>query len=291
MGVGAIAPREGRAGAIAACEVGTCQTALNQRLSREGHTGKVLPGKINAAQIDELEERERKKNGTLPDHAAVLETIVTTDLAKPVARKYGAELIEVLTGFKYIGEQIHRFELEGGRSFVFGLEESYGCLAGTYARDKDACVAVMMLCELAAFYKSKGMSLVDAMLSLYEEYGFYKEGMTYLTREGKDGAEQIRGMMTRIRTEPPRMLAGYRVLALRDYKAGTRTDLLTGLSEPTGLPSSNVLYFELEDDAWCCVRPSGTEPKIKFYCGVKGLSDDDADRKMETLMTYLTKMQ
>ena len=224
----------------------------------------------------------------MPADPAVVETIVTTDLAKPIAKKYGAALYETLTGFKYVGEQILRFEQQGKGDFLFGLEESYGCLAGTYARDKDACVAVMMLCELAAFYKSRNMTLVDAMHAIYEEYGYFKEGMSYLTLKGREGAGRIAQIMSDMRSKTPSDLAGMKVLALRDYRKGVRTDLVTGSVMPTGLPTSDVLYFELENDAWCCVRPSGTEPKIKFYCGVKGISDRDADEKMEHLLNYLT---
>ncbi len=258
--------------------------------ARDSETGKYVSftGNMSGALICEYILRERTLSGTMPADPAVVETIVTTDLAKPIAKKYGAALYETLTGFKFIGEQILRFEEQEKGNFLFGLEESYGCLAGTYARDKDACVAVMMLCELAAFYKNRNMTLVDAMHAVYEEYGYYKEGMSYLTLKGREGAERIAQIMLDMRSVTPSELAGMKVLALRDYRKGVRTDLVTGSVMPTGLPTSNVLYFELENDAWCCVRPSGTEPKIKFYCGVKGISDRDADEKMEHLLNYLT---
>ena len=204
-------------------------------------------------------------------------------MAKAIAKAYNVALIEVLTGFKYIGEQIKFFEQSGAHNYVFGLEESYGCLAGTYARDKDACVAVMMLCEVAAYYKQQGKTLWDAMVDMYEEYGYYKEGLATMTLKGIDGAKEIQTMMTNFRENPPKELGGFKVLAVRDYKADVRVDLVSGEKSATGLPSSNVLYYELENNAWCCVRPSGTEPKIKFYFGVKGTSLEDAAKKLEKL--------
>ena len=240
-------------------------------------------GNMSGMLIAEYILRERTLNGTMPKNPALVETIVTTDMAKAIAADYKTALIEVLTGFKYIGEQIRLFEQNGAYSYVFGLEESYGCLAGTYARDKDACVAVMMLCEAAAFYKAQGKTLWDAMLAMYEKYGYYKEGLATLTLKGIDGARQIREKMSAARENPPKELGGLRVLAVRDYQADTRTELATGAVTATGLPQSNVLYYELEDNAWCCVRPSGTEPKIKYYFGVKGASLKDAEEKLETL--------
>ena len=218
-----------------------------------------------------------------------METIVTTDMAKAIAKDYNVALIEVLTGFKYIGEQIKLFEQNNSHHYVFGLEESYGCLAGTYARDKDACVAVMMLCEVAAYYKLQGKTLWDAMVDMYEKYGYYKEGLSTLTLKGIDGAQQIQEMMSNFRSNPPKELGGFKVLALRDYKEDVRKDMETGETAPTGLPSSNVLYYELENNAWCCVRPSGTEPKIKFYFGVKGDSLEDAEAKLENLKKAMTE--
>ena len=219
----------------------------------------------------------------MPENPALVETIVTTDMAKAIAADYNTALIEVLTGFKYIGEQIKLFEQNQSHHYVFGLEESYGCLAGTYARDKDACVAVMMLCEVAAYYKLQGKTLWDAMLAMYEKYGYYKEGLATLTLKGIDGAKQIQEKMSDARSNPPKELGGFDVLAVRDYKEDTRKDMKTGEVTATGLPESNVLYYELENNAWCCVRPSGTEPKIKYYFGVKGTSLEDAQAKLEIL--------
>ena len=246
-------------------------------------------GNMSGMLIAEYILRERKATGTMPENPALVETIVTTDMAKVIAADYGVKLIEVLTGFKYIGEQIRLFEKNHTYNYVFGLEESYGWLAGTYARDKDACVAVMMLCEVASYYKSQGKTLWDAMVDMYEKYGYFKEGLETLTLKGIDGAEQIQNIMTDMRNNPPKELGGYKVVAVRDYKEDTRKDLATGEVTKTGLPTSNVLYYELTDNAWCCVRPSGTEPKIKFYFGVKGTSLADAEKKLEAVREDMLK--
>ncbi|MDE6981656.1 MAG: phospho-sugar mutase [Lachnospiraceae bacterium] len=243
----------------------------------------TFTGNMSGMLIAEYILRERTATNTMPKNPALVETIVTTDMAKAIAKAYGVTLIEVLTGFKYIGEQIKWFEEKGTHNYVFGLEESYGCLAGTYARDKDACVAVMMLCEVASWCKSKNMTLWDAMLLMYEKYGYYKEGLETMTLKGIDGAKQIQDMMTKMRENPPKELAGLEVLAVRDYKEDTRKDLSTGAVTKTGLPSSNVLYYELSNNSWCCVRPSGTEPKIKFYFGVVGENLQDGADKLDAL--------
>ena len=240
-------------------------------------------GNMSGMLIAEYILKERTATGTMPQDPALVETIVTTDMAKVIAEAYGVKLIEVLTGFKYIGEQIRLFEENHTYHYVFGLEESYGCLAGTYARDKDACVAVMMLCEVASWYKKQGKTLWDAMLDMYETYGYFKEGLETITLKGMDGAEQIQQMMADARENLPQAIGDYKVLAVRDYKTDLRIDMADGSKSPTGLPTSNVLYYELEDHAWCCVRPSGTEPKIKFYFGVKGASLADAEDKLEDL--------
>lgn len=250
-------------------------------------------GNMSGMLIAEYILREKKATGTMPANAALVETIVTTDMAKPLAKDYGVDLIEVLTGFKYIGEQMKIFDETGEHSFVFGLEESYGCLAGTYARDKDAIVAVMMLAEVAAYYKSKGLTLIDAMNALYEKYGYFKEGLTSVTMKGMDGAKKIADLMERLRggiSGGMDKLGDHDILAVRDYKADTRTVLNSGQVTSTGLPASNVLYYELSNDAWCCVRPSGTEPKIKFYYGVKGKDSSDADKQLESLKEALLKL-
>lgn len=259
--------------------------------AKDTKTGEYVSftGNMSGMLIAEYILRERTKTGTMPENPALVETIVTTDMAKVITADYGVALIEVLTGFKYIGEQIKFFEQSGAHNYVFGLEESYGCLAGTYARDKDACVAVMMLCEVAAYYKAHGKTLWDAMVDMYEKYGYYKEGLATVTLKGIDGAAQIQSMMNEFRSNPPKELGGLKVLAARDYKTDERKDLVTGEVTSTGLPTSNVLYYELENNAWCCVRPSGTEPKIKYYFGVKGESLEDASAKLEVLRKDMTK--
>lgn len=240
-------------------------------------------GNMSGMLIAEYILKERTATGTMPENPALVETIVTTDMAKVIAQAYGVHLIEVLTGFKYIGEQIRLFEENHTYNYVFGLEESYGCLAGTYARDKDACVAVMMLCEVASWYKKQGKTLWDAMLAMYEKYGYFKEGLETITLKGMDGAQQIQQMMAEAREHLPKQIGDAKVLAVRDYKTDVRYDMTDGSKRATGLPTSNVLYYELEDHSWCCVRPSGTEPKIKFYFGVKGTSLSDAEAKLDSL--------
>ena len=247
-------------------------------------------GNMSGMLIAEYILRERTATGTMPQNPALIETIVTTDMAKPIAAAYNVRLIEVLTGFKYIGEQIKIFDETGCNNYVFGLEESYGCLPGTYARDKDAPAAVTMLCEVAAYYKKQGKTLWDAMIDIYEKYGYYKEGLATMTLKGIDGAAQIQQIMSDARANLPKEVGSHKVIAVRDYKADTRTEIATGKITPTGLPNSNVLYYELSDNAWCCVRPSGTEPKIKFYFGVKGESLKDSEEKLEALKSAMMKM-
>lgn len=225
---------------------------------------------------------EKRATGTMPANPALVKTIVTTNMADALTSAFDVKLIEVLTGFKYIGEQIKFFEQNHTYNYVFGLEESYGCLAGTHARDKDAPVAVMCLCEVAAYCKSKNMTLWDLMLKLYEEYGYYKEGLHTVTLKGVTGSEKIKAIMESFRSNPPKEFGEFKVVAFRDYDKNVivKADGTTG---ETGLPKSNVLYFELDRDAWCCLRPSGTEPKIKFYMGVKGENLEDADALLENL--------
>lgn len=247
-------------------------------------------GNMSGMLIAEYILKERRATNTMPKNPALIETIVTTDMAKLIAKAYDVELIEVLTGFKFIGEQIKFFEQNNSFSYAFGLEESYGCLAGTYARDKDAVVAVMLLCEVASWYKKQGKTLWDAMVELYDKYGYFKEGQKAITLKGKEGAEKIKAMMEGARKNPPKQLGEYKVLATRDYVADERVDMETGAKTSTGLPKSNVLYYELENNGWCCIRPSGTEPKIKFYFGVKGENLEDADKKLAGLGEALVEM-
>lgn len=231
--------------------------------------------------------REKKATGTMPANPALVKTIVTTNMADVITKAYDVKQIEVLTGFKYIGEQIKWFEEKNTYNYVFGLEESYGCLAGTHARDKDAIVAVMCLCEVAAYCKKNGITLWDQMIKLYEEYGYFKEGLHTITMKGVSGAQAIKDIMAALRENPMKELAGLKVTAVRDYDKNEVTDMVTGEKSETGLPKSNVLYFDLENDSWCCARPSGTEPKIKFYMGIKGESLEDADAKLSALKDAL----
>ena len=248
-------------------------------------TGEYVPftGNMSGMLIGEYILRERTATHTMPQDPAFVTTIVTTNMARRVAEKYGLKYIEVLTGFKYIGEQIKFFEENHSYNYVFGLEESYGCLAGTHARDKDAVVAVMMLCELAAWYKKHGRTIWDAMVDMYEEYGYYKEGQYSITMKGIEGAKEITALMDRLRKNPPKQFGAWTVEEFRDYKTGETLKVQTGEKGKTGLPESNVLYFALNDDSWCCARPSGTEPKIKFYMGVKGTDLADAQKKEDAL--------
>ena len=226
---------------------------------------------------------QRKELFGLPEDGAFIRSIVSTNMADAIAAYYGIDLIEVLTGFKFIGQKILEFEETGKGTYLFGMEESYGCLPGTYARDKDAVAASMMLCEAAAYYKTKNMTLWDAMLAMYERYGYYKDDVTSITLKGIEGLAKIQEIMNTLRENAPAEIGGYKVTAVRDYKLDTITDTAAGAVRPTGLPKSNVLYYEMTDGAWVCVRPSGTEPKVKFYLGVKGTSLADADAKSEAL--------
>lgn len=253
--------------------------------AKDAATGEFVPftGNMSGMLIAEYLLREKTKTNTMPEKPALVTTIVTTNMTQPIAEKYQVKLIEVLTGFKYIGEQVKFFEQSGSNQYVFGLEESYGCLAGTHARDKDACVAVMCLCEVAAYCKKQGKTLWDMMLEMYEDYGYFKEGQYSLTLKGIEGAKQITSIMENLRKNTPTMIGDAKVLAFRDYKEGKVVDMVTGAVSETGLPASNVLYFELPDHCWCCARPSGTEPKIKFYMGVTGNSLENAQLKLDQL--------
>lgn len=255
----------------------------------DSKTGEYMPftGNMSGMLIAEYILRERTATHTMPENPALVTTIVTTNMAGAIAKDYGLRFVEVLTGFKYIGEQIKLFEQTGSNNYVFGLEESYGCLAGTHARDKDAVVAVMCLCEVAAWCKKMGITVWDQMLRLYEKYGYYKETQYAMTLKGIDGAAQIQAIMDKLRSNPPKSFGDLRVKEFRDYEKDTVLDLETGETKPTGLPKSNVLYFDLTNDSWCCARPSGTEPKIKFYMGVKGTSLEDAQVRLEKLTENL----
>lgn len=253
---------------------------------KDSKTGEyhTLTGNMSGCLIGDYVIGQRKEiQGSLPEDGAFIRSIVSTNMADAIAKYYGIQLVEVLTGFKFIGQKILEFERTGKGTYLFGMEESYGCLTGTYARDKDAVVASMTLCEAAAYYMTKNMTLWDAMLQMYERYGYYKDHVESITLKGIEGLAKIQEIMNTLREHTPKEIGGLSVTAARDYKTDTVKDFVTGKTGTTGLPSSNVLYYELEDDAWVCVRPSGTEPKVKFYIGVKGTSMEDADEKSADL--------
>ena len=257
-------------------ELGFANVYVKDAKTGEYHS---LTGNMSGCLIGDYIIGQKKELTGLPADGAFVKSIVSTNMADAIAKYYGIELIEVLTGFKFIGQKILEFETTGKGTYLFGMEESYGCLPGTYARDKDAVAASMMLCEAAAYYKTKNMTLWDAMIQMYERYGYYKDEVTSITLKGMEGLEKIQEIMNNLRANAPKEIGGYQVTAVRDYKNDTITDTASGAVKATGLPSSNVLYYELTDDAWVCVRPSGTEPKVKFYFGIKGTSLEDADRK------------
>ena len=248
---------------------------------KDTKSGEYIPltGNMSGSLLCEYVLSQKQAAGKIPADGQVVKSIVSTNLIDAVAKSYGAELIEVLTGFKWIGKQILKNETTGHGTYLFGMEESYGCLIGTYARDKDAISATAALCEAAAYYKQKGMTLWDAMIAMYEKYGYYKDAVKAIGLSGIEGLAKIQSIMETLRNNTPTEVGGYKVTSARDYKLDTIKNMATGEVKPTGLPSSNVLYYDLEDGAWICVRPSGTEPKIKFYFGVKGTSLKDAEEK------------
>ena len=252
---------------------------------KDTKSGEYIPltGNMSGSLLCEYVLSQKQAAGKIPADGQVVKSIVSTNLIDAVAKSYGAELIEVLTGFKWIGKQILKNETTGHGTYLFGMEESYGCLIGTYARDKDAISATAALCEAAAYYKQKGMTLWDAMIAMYEKYGYYKDAVKAIGLSGIEGLAKIQSIMETLRNNTPIEVGGYKVTSARDYKLDTIKNMATGEVKPTGLPSSNVLYYDLEDGAWICVRPSGTEPKIKFYFGVKGTSLKDAEEKENAL--------
>ena len=252
---------------------------------KDAGSGEYIPltGNMSGSLLCEYVLSQKKAAGKIPEDGQVIKSIVSTNLIDAVAKEYGCELIEVLTGFKWIGQQILKNEKTGRGTYLFGMEESYGCLIGTYARDKDAISATAALCEAAAYYKQKGMTLWDAMVAMYEKYGYYKDAVKSIGLSGIEGLAKIQSIMETLRNNTPKEVGGYKVVSARDYKLDTIKDMATGEVKPTGLPSSNVLYYDLNDGAWICVRPSGTEPKIKFYYGIKGSSMEDADARSEAL--------
>ena len=250
--------------------------------AKDSKTGeyKVFTGNMSGSLLCEYEVSQMKeKNGSLPADGAIIKTIVTTNMVDAIAKYYGTDLIECFTGFKNIGREILRFEQTGKGTYLFGFEESYGCLIGTHARDKDAVVATMALCEAAAYYRGQGKTLWDAMMDMYEKYGYYVDDIKTVTLKGVEGSKKIGHIMNILRANVPEDVAGYKTKVVRDYRLEYIRNIETGEVKPTGFPNANVLYYELENDAWLAVRPSGTEPKIKFYYGVKGSSYDEAQKE------------
>ena len=244
---------------------------------------KNYTGNMSALLIAEYRISQMKEKGILPKNGMMITTIVSSNLTKAIGEYYGLEVIEVLTGFKNIGAVMRKAEENKDKEYVFGFEESYGCLIGDYARDKDGIAAVMALCEAACYYQSKGMTLWDQMMAIYEKYGYYKETQVSIVREGAEGAEEIKQMMTSTRNKDIEKIGDYKVLTFKDIEKDYVKNMITGEESKSGLPKSNVLYYELEDNNWCCIRPSGTEPKIKLYMGVKGKTDGEASKKLEDL--------
>ena len=249
-----------------------------------------LTGNMSGSLLAEYELSQRAATKGLPEDGVLIKTIVTTNFADAIAKHYGVKVIETLTGFKYIGQQILNFETKGEGTYLFGFEESYGCLIGTHARDKDAIVATMALCEAAAYYRSKDMTLWDVMIDMYDRYGYYLDGIETLTLKGIDGKEKITSIMDHLKSHTPENVAGYKVLWARNYDNDTATNMLNKAVLPTGLPKSNVVYYDLEGGAWLCVRPSGTEPKIKFYYGIVGDSIENAHELAEKFGQEVLKM-
>ena len=244
----------------------------------------AFTGNMSGMLIAEYVLSQKQEKCILPQNGALITTIVSTNLAKAVGEEYGIKVFEVLTGFKFIGEKIKQFEETKEYTYEFGFEESYGCLVGTHARDKDAIVAVMLLCEAAAYYKSCGITLWDQMINMYKKYGYYKEETKSITLEGVDGAEKIKKILDNLRENPLENIGEYKVIEFRDYNQSIIKNIQTKEITKTDLPKSNVLYYELEEDCWCCIRPSGTEPKIKCYVGVKGENEKEAEELLNKLM-------
>ena len=260
--------------------------------AKDTKTGEYMPytGNMSALLIAEYRISQMKEKGILPKDGMLITTIVSSNLAKAIAKEYGLECIEVLTGFKNIGAVMKKAEEEKNKTYIFGFEESYGCLIGDYARDKDAIAAVMALCEAACYYKTQGKTLWDQMQEIYKKYGYYKETQVSIVLEGSEGAEKIKQIMNDMRSASPEKIGSAKVLKFKDFDRDVQKDLVTGETTTTGLSKSNVLYYELEDDGWCCIRPSGTEPKIKLYIGVKDESEEKAINKMEELKEELSKI-
>ena len=260
--------------------------------AKDSFTGeyKSFTGNMSGLLIAEYILDQKRKKNILPSNGALITTIVSSNMAIDIAKEYDVHLVEVLTGFKYIGEQIKLFEENNSYEYLFGYEESYGCLIGTYARDKDAISAVMALCEVACYARSQDKTLCDLMEDIYHKYGYYKEDLVSFTLKGIDGSEKIKAIMEYLRKNPIKAIGNEKVLAVRDYTTDMRSDVENGNKDKMNMPNSNVLYYELDNNGWFCVRPSGTEPKIKIYIGIKETSLDKADKKLKELKHKIIKL-
>lgn len=250
----------------------------------------ALTGNMSGSLLCEYLLSRRKELGLLPANGEVVKSIVTTNLVDAIAKEYSCTLVEVLTGFKWIGKEILENESSKKLEYMFGLEESYGCLIGTYARDKDAVSASVALCEAMAYYKSKGKSLWEVMNDIYKKYGYYRDGVNSIDLAGIEGIQRIARIMEYFRKNTPEKLSGYKVLFARDYQEDTVKNMESGSVKATGLPKSNVLYYDCEDSTWLCIRPSGTEPKLKLYYGVKAGSVEEADKRIKNLSEELNNI-
>ncbi len=260
--------------------------------AKDTATGKYMDytGNMSALLIAEYRISQMKEKGILPSDGMIITTIVSSNLTRAIAKEYGLECIEVLTGFKNIGAVMKKAEENKDKTYVFGFEESYGCLIGDYARDKDGIAAVMALCEAACYYSSKGKTLWDAMNEIYKKYGYYIETQVAIVKEGASGAQEIKNMMTKMRNTEVNEVGGYKVLEFKDVEQDINKNMLTGEITSTGLPKSNVLYYELENNSWCCIRPSGTEPKIKLYMGIRAETKEEAEEKVENLKNAMLEI-
>ena len=260
--------------------------------AKDAKTGEYMTytGNMSALLIAEYRISQMKEKKILPQNGMLITTVVSSNLAKAISKQYNLECIEVLTGFKNIGKVMREAEEKQDKTYVFGYEESYGCLIGDYARDKDGIAAVMALCEAACYYMSKGKTLWDAMIDIYEKYGYYQEAQVSIVREGVQGAQEIKDMMTKMRNTQISKIGNYKVLTFKDINQDIVKNMQTGEITKTGLPQSNVLYYELEDDSWCCIRPSGTEPKIKLYIGIKANTKQEANQKLEELKNAMLEI-
>ncbi|MCL1788367.1 MAG: phospho-sugar mutase [Defluviitaleaceae bacterium] len=250
---------------------------------KNGEEYTLLNGNMTGVLLAEYLVTQMKDKATLPARATIISTIVSTNMTRAICERNGVDYMDVLTGFKFFGAKMKEFDETGSHQYIYGFEESYGYLTGTYARDKDAVCATMLICEAAAFYKGQGLSLYDQLQKLYEKYGMYKESAESITLKGVEGVGNIQKIMAALRQNPPQSLAGIPITETRDYQSGVVKNLATGAVTETGLPVSDVLYYAMACDSWACVRPSGTEPKIKVYFGAKlpqGSSMADADAKL-----------